>query len=95
MNVNGEDVALDGVNVPPPFSVSVTLVALPPKVLPLTDTEAVPHVVPLLLLRVTVGGSLHPQETANITPTVVHPAEFLTAIKWLPFATPVNIVEVV
>jgi hypothetical protein len=81
VNVNGEDVAPDGVSVPPPFSVSVTLVALPPKVLPLIDTAVVPHVVPLLLLRVTVGGLRHPQEIENITPTVVQPAEFLTAIK--------------
>lgn len=69
--------------------------ALPPKVFPVTDTGAVPQVVPLLLLSVTVGGLVHPQETGNITPTVVHPAEFLTAIKWLPFATAVNTVEVV
>lgn len=81
MNENGEDAAVEGVNVPLPFSVSVTLVALPPKVLPLIETAVVPHVVPLLLLNVTVGGLRHPQEIEKITPTVVQPAEFLTAIK--------------
>jgi len=45
----------EGLTVPAPFSVIVTLVALPPKVLPLTVTDAVPHVFPLLLFNVTVG----------------------------------------
>jgi hypothetical protein len=44
-----------GLTVPVPFSVIVTLVALPPKVLPLTVTGDVPHVFPLLIFNVTVG----------------------------------------
>jgi hypothetical protein len=45
---------------------------------------------PLLLFRVTVGGLIHPHDTEKITPNVVHPAAFLTAIKWLPLATPLK-----
>ena len=45
----------EGLIVPAPFSVIVTLVALPPKVLSLTVTGAIPHVFPLLLFSVTVG----------------------------------------
>jgi hypothetical protein len=78
--VNGD--VLDGVGLtePAPFSVIDTLVAPPPKVLPLTITAVVPHVLPLLLLSVTTGGLLHPHVTEKIDPIVVHPAAFLTAI---------------
>ena len=44
-----------GKTVPAPFSVIVTLVALPPKVFPLTVSVVIPQVLPLLLLNVTVG----------------------------------------
>ena len=76
-----------GFTVPAPFSVIVTLVALPPKVLPLTVTGVVPHVLPLMLLSVTVGGFTHPHDTEKLTPVVVHPDEFITVIVWLPLAT--------
>ena len=44
-----------GLTVPAPFSVIVTLVALPPKVLPLTVTGVEPQVFPMVLLKETVG----------------------------------------
>jgi hypothetical protein len=56
----------------------VTLVAVPPKLFPVTVTAVVPHVLALLLLKVIVGGFIHPQETAKRDPVVVHPAAFLT-----------------
>jgi hypothetical protein len=37
-----------------------------------------PHVLELLLLRVTVGGLIHPQDAEKRVPVVVHPAAFLT-----------------
>jgi len=52
-----------GLTVPVPFSVIVTPVALPPKVLPLTVTGVVPHVFPLMLLSASVGGFVHPHDT--------------------------------
>ena len=90
VNENGEAVTDDGFTDPAPFSVIVTLVALPPKVLSETVTGAVPHVLPLSELRIRRGGFIHPQETAKMLPTVVHPCIFLTAMKWFPLATSAN-----
>jgi hypothetical protein len=72
----------------------VTLVAVPPKVLPETVTGNTPHVLPVVLPRVRVGGFMHPQETTKIVPTVVHPARFLTEIKWLALDTELKIASV-
>jgi len=69
-----------GITVPPPFSVIVTLVVLPPKVLLLTVTAVVPHVLPVILLSVTVGGLPQSHVTEKVWPIVVHPKEFLTVI---------------
>ena len=55
LNENGEAFDETGVTEPAPSSVILTLVALPPKVFPSTVIVVVPHVVPLMLLRVTVG----------------------------------------
>jgi hypothetical protein len=52
---NGDTVEEEGLTEPPPFSVIVTLVALPPNVFPETVTAAVPHVVPVLLERTNNG----------------------------------------
>ena len=74
------DVPADaGVTDPAPFSVIVTVVALT-KVLPLTVTGAVPHVLPLMLLRVSAGPFMHPHDTGKLLPVVVHPAAFRTVI---------------
>ena len=62
-----------GIKVPAPFSVNVTLVALPPNVLLVTVTDSVPHMLPPVLLRVRVGGLAHPHVTENTGPVVVHP----------------------
>jgi hypothetical protein len=56
----------------------VTLVALPPKVLPVTVTAVVPQVLPVMLLSATVGGLIHPQVTVKRVPVVVQPEAFLT-----------------
>ena len=55
MNANGETVADAGFTEPPPFSVIVTLVALPPKVFPETVMAVVPHVLPVADERVRTG----------------------------------------
>jgi hypothetical protein len=57
--VNGEVVAEVGETVPLPFSVIVTLVALPPKVFPVTENTATPHVVPVVPLSLRVGLLTH------------------------------------
>jgi hypothetical protein len=44
-----------GLTVPPPFSVIVTLVALPPKVFPVSTAGVTPHVDPVAAVSVTVG----------------------------------------
>jgi hypothetical protein len=87
MNANGCVPDVAGLTVPAPLSAIVTLVALPPKVLPLTVTGVVPHVLPLMLLNVTVGPFTHPHVTEKLTPVVVHPNELITVIVWLPLAT--------
>jgi hypothetical protein len=63
VNANGWLTVEAGVTIPAPFSVIDTLVALPPKILPLTVTGKVLQVLPLLLLRATVGGLTHPHDT--------------------------------
>jgi hypothetical protein len=85
---------LVGVTLPAPFSVMVTLVALPPKVLPLTVIGEVPQVLPLALLKFRVGAFTQPQstltvETADIQPVTV----FLTLICLLPLVTLLKILE--
>lgn len=81
-----------GLIVPNPLSVIVTVVVLPPNVLPVTVTGAVPHVLPLFLVNVTVGELVHPHETRKFAPVVVHPFEFLTVIKWVPSGTLLKVV---
>ena len=73
VNENGDVEAEDGDTVPDPFSVIVTLVALPPNVLSLTVSGVVPQVLPEELLRVIVGGFAHPHDTSKLGPSVVHP----------------------
>lgn len=80
VNANGWLTAEAGVTIPAPFSVIVTLVALPPKILPLTVTGNVLQVLPLLVLRETVGVLTHPHDTRNAAPAVMHPDEFFTDI---------------
>ena len=80
VKLKGEALAEEGLTVPVPFSVIVTLVALPPKVLPATVTAVVPQVLPEELLRVTAGGLTHPQEIEKMLPVVVHREVFLTVI---------------
>ena len=94
MNEKGETDEDAGVTVPPPFSVIVTLVALPPKVLPLTVTAVMPQVLPALAESVTRGGLAQPQLTENVAPVVVQPEELRTVIVWLPFATLLKVVPV-
>ena len=76
-----------GVTVPPPFSVIVTLVALPPKVLPLTVTAVTPHVLPDVAESATSGGLTHPQLTENVVPVVVQRDALRTVMVWLPLTT--------
>ena len=63
VNANGWVVVDAGLTVPEPFSDMITPVALPPNVLSLTVTGVVPHVFPLTLLNVSVGGLVHPHAT--------------------------------
>ena len=80
MKANGDEEAEAQLSDPVPFSVIVTLEALPPKVFPLTVIAVVPHVLPLVLFRVTVGGFTHPHETEKLVPVVMQPEEFLPMI---------------
>ncbi len=90
VKANGELLVETGDTEPAPLSVIVTAVAVPPKVLALTVIGEVPHVLPELLLKETVGGSTHPHETSKAGPVVVHPEEFLTVILCVPLDTPVK-----
>jgi hypothetical protein len=73
VNENGDVVEESGVTIPEPFSVNITLVALPPNVFPETVTAMVPHVLPLVELRKTAGGLIHPHDTTKELPVFVHP----------------------
>lgn len=80
VNEKGELPVETGETVPAPFSVNVTAVALPPNILPVTVTGEVPHVLPELLERTTVGGFTHPHDTSKEAPVVVQPDELRTVI---------------
>ena len=91
MKLNGEVVVEDGVRVPRPVVVMVTVVALV-KVLPPMEAGDVPHVLPVVEESVRVGGVAQPQATLNVLPAVVQSeVVFLTVTKWLPSATPVKV----
>lgn len=94
MNEKGEVDEEAGVTVPPPFSVIVTLVALPPKVLPLTITAVMPQVLPEVAPRVSRGGFVQLQLTENSGPVVVQSDALRTVMVWLPFATLLKVVPV-
>ena len=59
VNEKGDVEAEPRLNVPLPFEVNVTLVAVPPKVFPDKVTGLIPHIVPAELLSVTVGAFTH------------------------------------
>ena len=80
MKAKGDAVAVTGATAPPPFSVIVTLVELPPKVLPLTVTAMMPQVLPAVAPRVRSGGLTQPQLTEKMDPVVVQPEELRTVI---------------
>ena len=90
VKANGEEAEAAGSIEPAPFSVIVTEVALV-NVFPLIVTGVVPHVLPLVLLRLMAGPLTQPHDTEKLFPVVVHPEPFLTVIEWFPFAIPVNV----
>lgn len=92
MNEKGDVLDEVGLTLPAPSSVMVTDVADPPKVLSLTVTGSVPHVLPDVLLRVSVGGFVHPHDTSKGSPLVVQPKEFLTVMVCVPFSTLLKVV---
>lgn len=63
VNEKGFVVEDAGLTTPAPFSVIRTPVAMPPKLLPDIVTGAIAHVLPRVLLKVTVGGFRHPHDT--------------------------------
>jgi hypothetical protein len=63
VKANGLKSVTEGVTIPAPFSVIVTLVALPPNELPLMVTGVALHVLPLVLLSETAGGFAHVHDT--------------------------------
>jgi len=87
VKANGDVVDEAGVTVPPPLSLIVTLVALPPNVLPLTVTAVSPQVDPDVAPSVSRGGVAQPQLTENSGLVVVQPEEFRAVTVWVPFAT--------
>lgn len=64
---------------PAPFSVMVTLVALPPKLLPFTVKGVRPQVLSAVSARVNAGAFIQPHDVANIPVVVTQPAPFLAA----------------
>lgn len=84
---------LPGETDPLPFSVIVTDVALPPKVLSFKVNGATPQVVPARLLRLIDGPLTQPQDTVNELPVVAHPAAFLTVIECEPLLTSAKILD--
>jgi hypothetical protein len=78
VNEKGDVLAFDGVTDPPPFSVIVTLVALPEKVFPVTVTGLVPQVLSAEAERRTAGAFMHPHEVVKIPVEVTQPSAFLT-----------------
>jgi hypothetical protein len=90
VNENGDVVDEAGVTVPPPLSLTVTLVALPPNVLPLTVTAVRPQVAPDVADRFRRGGVVQPQLTENSGLVVVQPEEFLAVTVCVPLATLLN-----
>jgi len=62
VNANGDFFEETGLTDPDPSSLIVTLVALPPKILPLIVMGAVPQVLPRLLLNNNVGGFLQSED---------------------------------
>ena len=80
MKVKGVVTVPAGLTVPAPFSIIVTLVALPPKLLFITVSGAVPHVDPLTLPRVTVGLLTQPHDTSKLVPVAVQFEELITVI---------------
>ena len=93
VKLNGDEPEVPGLTVPLPSCVIVIRVALV-NVFPLTLTAVVPHVFPLMLLRVMAGPLTQPHETEKLLPVVVHPDALRTVIVWLPFATPLNVAAV-
>lgn len=79
VKLNGDEPEVPGLTVPLPSCVIVIRVALV-NVFPLTLTSVVPHVFPLMLLRVSVGPLTHPHDTEKLGPVEIHPEEFLTVI---------------
>jgi hypothetical protein len=65
VNENGETRVTAGVRAPDPFSVNVTLVALPPNVLPLIVIGVVPQVVPVVLVSEMIGHCPFPSIEIN------------------------------
>jgi len=77
----GDEFAKEGFTEPEPFSVIVTFVALPPKVLPATVTGVVvPHKLLPELLNVTDGPFIQLHNTEKPAPVVVHPKLFITVM---------------
>ena len=65
---------------PNPFSVIVTVFAFPPKVFPETVTGLIPHVLPFVLLRKSVGPLTQSHETVKLLPVVEQPDALRTII---------------
>ncbi len=62
---------------PSPLWLRLTLVALPPKVFPLTVTASAEQVLPLIELKATVGWLLQLQPTVTVVIDETHPEAFL------------------
>jgi hypothetical protein len=71
VKLNGELLELVIFKLPAPFSLKLTLVALPPNVLPVIVFAVDTHVLPLGELKLTLGGLAHPQLFIVILPVAV------------------------
>ena len=83
--------AFVALKVPAPSWVTVTAVALPPKV-PLIFMAAVPQVFPALRSSATVGALAQPQFTLSVAAADSQAAASRHTMVWLPLPTPVKLV---
>lgn len=93
MKENGLEFIVAVVTEPFPFSVIVTDVAFPPKVLLFTVKGLTPQALPVRLPSVNEGPLTHPHDTVNALPVVIQPPEFLTVIECEPLLTSVKVLE--
>lgn len=78
MKEKGEESLDENVTLPSPLWPMDTDVALPPKVLSLRVNDEVPHVLPAVPSKLSVGPFTQSHEISKLLPVVVQPEELRT-----------------